>query len=65
MQEMLRALNHRRSAWLLSNVHESLDAKEPCAEVLRDPVQKKLRLLARRGLSRMRTKFSIPLPSRW
>ena len=47
MQEMLRPLNHRRSARLLNNVHESLDAKEPRAKVLRDPVQKKLRFLAR------------------
>ena len=45
MQEMLCALNHRRSARLLSNVHESFHAKETCAEVLRDPVQKKLRFL--------------------
>ena len=46
MQEVLRALNHRRSARLLSNVHESLHAKEPCAEILCDPVQKKSRLFA-------------------
>ena len=47
MQKVLRTLNHRRSARLLSNVHESLHAKEPCAKVLCDPVQKKPRFLAR------------------
>ena len=46
MQQMLRTLNHRRSARLLSNVHESFHAKEPCAQVLCDPVQKKPRFLA-------------------
>ena len=46
MQQVLRTLNHRRAARLLSNVHETFHAKEPCAQVLCDPVQKKLRLFA-------------------
>ena len=46
MQQVLRTLNHRRAARLLSNVHKTFHAKEPCAQVLRDPVQKKLRLFA-------------------
>ena len=47
MQQVLSALNHRRAARLLNNVHKPLHPKEPRAEVLRDPVQKKLRFLAR------------------
>ena len=46
MQQVLRTLNHRRAARLLSNVHETFHAKEPCAQVLCDPVQKKPRLFA-------------------
>ena len=46
MQQMLRTLNHRRATRLLSNVHETFHAKEPCAQVLCDPVQKKPRLFA-------------------
>ena len=46
MQQVLRTLNHRRATRLLSNVHETFHAKEPCAQVLYDPVQKKPRLFA-------------------
>ena len=47
MQEMLCALNHRRSARLLGDVHETLDTKESCAKVLGDPIQQELCFLAR------------------
>ena len=47
MQEMLRALDHRRSARFLGDIHQSLDAKKPRSKVLRDPVQQELRFFAR------------------
>ena len=65
MQQMLRALDHRRTAGLLGDIDESLDAQEPRAEVLRDAVEQELRLpRATAALSRASTKLSIALPSR-
>ena len=66
VEEMLRALDHSWSAWFLRDVYESLDAQKPRSEVLRDSAQAETATSSRaRGLSRVSTKLSIPLPSRW
>ena len=65
MQEMLRALDHRRSAGFLSDVHESFDAQKPGPRFCAIPSSRNCASSRIRGVSRVRTKFSIPLPSRW
>ena len=53
VEEMLRALDHGRSARFLSDVYESLDAQKPRSEVLRNSVKQKLGFLTReRALAR-------------
>ncbi len=48
MQEVLRALDHRRPARLLGDIQEPLHPEKPRPEVLRDAVEQELRLLARK-----------------